>query len=333
MKEFRALFLNPDWEYDIVCSVLNAKMNSKNSFSAYTGHVITGNNLLRGTDSCLEDAGLKNTLMMNMTDSLASHVCCLPEAECICLSDLKFELWVPAIAQIDNTLSGQKRQMEEIAHNLLKKRLKTKKQPTMYDNNENQQRPYASGANATSRGYWNRHSDQNQHPQQSQNRGGFSDRNNKCEHRCPFLTDEERKVLAEHDGCFKCQMPYTKHFTADCPNGFPSPDNYKIRTHAWCLHHKPGTVASIHANYNSHSYSKQPTASTSRAHITPVPETPLHSSIAVLPLVNFMLEGEDSDFSASPSPKAGSDRDNVSLSLYLIWGGKRTISLLLLIFQ
>ena len=182
----------------------------------------------------------------------------------------------------------------------------------MYDNNENQQGPYASGANATSRGYQNRHSDQNQHPQQSQNRGGFSDRNNKHEHRCPFLTDEERKILAEHDGCFKCRMPYTKHFTADCPNGFPSPNNYKIQTHAWCLHHKPGTVASIHANYNSHSYSKQPTASTSRAHITPVPETPPCSLIAILPSVNLMFEGEDTDFSASPSPKAGSDRDNIS---------------------
>ena len=186
MKEFCALFLDLDWEYDIVCSVLNAKMNSKNSFSVYTEHIITGNNLLRGTESCLDDAGLKNTLTMNMTDSLASHIRCLPEAECTCLSDLKFELCVPAITRINNTLSGQKRQMEEIAQNLLNKHPKTEKQPAMYDNNENQQRPYASGANATSRGYQNRHSDQNQRPQQLQNRGGFSDRNNKCERRCPF---------------------------------------------------------------------------------------------------------------------------------------------------
>lgn len=70
MKEFCTLFLNPDWEYDIVGSVLNAKMTITDSFSAYAECVIMGNNLLRGTDYCLDNSGLKNTLTINMTDSL-----------------------------------------------------------------------------------------------------------------------------------------------------------------------------------------------------------------------------------------------------------------------
>ncbi|KAF9643723.1 hypothetical protein BDM02DRAFT_3072787, partial [Thelephora ganbajun] len=37
----------------------------------------------------------------------------------------------------------------------------------------------------------------------------------------PKLSDEERKILSEHDGCFKCRRPYVGHRTRECPNGFP----------------------------------------------------------------------------------------------------------------
>jgi hypothetical protein len=37
----------------------------------------------------------------------------------------------------------------------------------------------------------------------------------------PKLSDEEKKILADHDGCFKCRRPYAGHRTRDCPNGFP----------------------------------------------------------------------------------------------------------------
>ena len=312
MKELRALFLDPDWEHDIIRSVLNTKMSPSNSFSAYAEHVITGNNLLRGTDACLDDSGLKNTMTLNMTDALAAHIRCLPEAERSRLSNLRFKLWVPAIARVDNALSGQKRHMEEIAQNMWNKHPKTEKQYNDYDKDEKQTIQYASGANATSTGSKNRYPDQNERPQQSQNRGNNAEKGGKRVCRCPFLTDEERKVLSEHDGCFKCRMPYTNHFTRDCPTGFPSPDNYETRMHDWCLRHKPNAVASVHVNYNNERQTRQSEASTSRAHITAVPETPPRSSIAVLPSVNFVLEGNDSDFSPSPSPKAASDRENVS---------------------
>ena len=48
MKKFCDLFLNLDWEYDVVHSVLNAKMKFNDHFSSYVDHVITGNNLLWG---------------------------------------------------------------------------------------------------------------------------------------------------------------------------------------------------------------------------------------------------------------------------------------------
>ena len=37
----------------------------------------------------------------------------------------------------------------------------------------------------------------------------------------PKLSEEEKKILNEHDGCFRCRRPYAGHRTRECPNGFP----------------------------------------------------------------------------------------------------------------
>ena len=72
-------------------------------------------------DSCLDNAGLKNALTINMSEALALHLQSLPEAECTCLVDLEFELWILAITCIDNVLNGQKRQMREVTEDLFNK--------------------------------------------------------------------------------------------------------------------------------------------------------------------------------------------------------------------
>ena len=40
-------------------------------------------------------------------------------------------------------------------------------------------------------------------------------------HTVPKLSDEEKRVLSAHDGCFKCRRLYAGHRTRECPNGFP----------------------------------------------------------------------------------------------------------------
>ena len=37
----------------------------------------------------------------------------------------------------------------------------------------------------------------------------------------PKLTDEEKKILSDHDGCFKCRHPYAGYRTHKCPSRFP----------------------------------------------------------------------------------------------------------------
>ncbi|KAG2741811.1 hypothetical protein P692DRAFT_20907082, partial [Suillus brevipes Sb2] len=50
--------------------------------------------------------------------------------------------------------------------------------------------------------------------------------------RVPPLTEEERTLLRENNGCFKCREPFVKHSTATCDNGFPDGATYKTITAA-----------------------------------------------------------------------------------------------------
>ncbi|OJA14932.1 hypothetical protein AZE42_12832 [Rhizopogon vesiculosus] len=44
------------------------------------------------------------------------------------------------------------------------------------------------------------------------------------------LTTAERELLKEHTGCFKCRKFYVAHRSADCPDGFPLGEGYKMLT-------------------------------------------------------------------------------------------------------
>ena len=37
----------------------------------------------------------------------------------------------------------------------------------------------------------------------------------------PKLTEEEKKILNDHNGCYRCRRLYAGHRTRECPNGFP----------------------------------------------------------------------------------------------------------------
>jgi len=55
--------------------------------------------------------------------------------------------------------------------------------------------------------------------------------NSKCV--CPpKLTDDERDIISRFSGCFKCRKIFVpnNHTASTCPDGFPSPDNYKPLT-------------------------------------------------------------------------------------------------------
>ena len=58
MADIRKGFLDPLWQNNIMCNIINSRMDSKESFSSFANHVIAGNNLLDGTDIHLDAAAL-----------------------------------------------------------------------------------------------------------------------------------------------------------------------------------------------------------------------------------------------------------------------------------
>ncbi|KIO13808.1 hypothetical protein M404DRAFT_121464, partial [Pisolithus tinctorius Marx 270] len=50
--------------------------------------------------------------------------------------------------------------------------------------------------------------------------------------RPPALTVEERQLLRDNSGCFKCRCLFQNHTMHNCPNDFPEAKNYKVLTAA-----------------------------------------------------------------------------------------------------
>ena len=68
----------------------------------------------------------------------------------------------------------------------------------------------------------------------------------------PKLLDEEKKILSDHDGCFKCRRPYAGHCTRKCPSGFPEKYEQVMTAMAeavhdsWnCVHHVVAVLDAI----------------------------------------------------------------------------------------
>ena len=53
--------------------------------------------------------------------------------------------------------------------------------------------------------------------------------------RLPKLTDEERGLLKQYKGCFKCRRFNVTHKATSCPFDFPSAESYKPLTEADAL--------------------------------------------------------------------------------------------------
>jgi len=50
--------------------------------------------------------------------------------------------------------------------------------------------------------------------------------------RLPRLTDSERALLQNNEGCFKCRKFFAGHLSKNCPNSYPDPNTYKPLTSA-----------------------------------------------------------------------------------------------------
>ena len=91
----------------------------------------------------------------------------------------------------------------------------------------------------------------------------------------PPLTDNERTLLNEHDGCTKCRHFYTDHHSQSCPDGFPSGKGYKTLSVADALSAKKAKAVA--------KPSIKPVAATSASIETVDSDDELSATAAILP--------------------------------------------------
>jgi hypothetical protein len=203
MKELRELYLPPDWEEDLRRSLMSATMGS-GSFWDYASKIQNQNILLIGTQSHLLDDKLRHQLEVGMTDRLARK-CKAEKTQEI----EEFRAWLLDVKRIDDAIRADRVELfEEIAKNSRAESRKTNPlgEPSRRGNtsyNYRSSNPNTQGSTSTA-------------PRA----------------RVPKLTEDERTLLYNNQGCLKCRRVFVEHKMADCPNGFPDPTKYKTLTQA-----------------------------------------------------------------------------------------------------
>ena len=226
MTEIRKRFLDPLWQNNIMRNVVNAKMESTESFSKFANRVIAGNNLLEGTGIRLDAAALRKTLTGNMSEFLASKLDRLRTTERERLAAIEgFEEWMAEIVAFDHeATSDLKRIAEMLREDVSYKRQRLDDsvpqnpppipfQPSQIPNTSAPPNVYrGTGPNAI-------------RPPPPPNNSRYP-QSTSGRKRCPPLTQTEIALLNKHKGCRKCRRFYVSHRGNECPNDFPDGATY-----------------------------------------------------------------------------------------------------------
>jgi hypothetical protein len=248
MKEMRANYLHQDWEDQIRNLILTSTLtSSKTSFWNWSQKLLKLNCLLRGTTSVFDDAALRNHLEAHLDDELWAR---LKHNEA--RKDKSLKTWIAAVCLIDEARTIETKRHRELIEETLDRQ--AKRQNTRTD---------------TLRGPSHRGNTS----QSGTNSNPSSSTTNFV--KLPPLTDSERTLLNEHEGCTKCRRFYTDHRSQSCPNGFPLGKGYKTLTLTDALSAKKGkAVAKLSA---------KPVAATSTAFEAVDSDDEISATAAILP--------------------------------------------------
>ncbi|KAF9492204.1 hypothetical protein BDN71DRAFT_1509674 [Pleurotus eryngii] len=208
--QMRALFLPTDWEYTARMAVLRLKQGSR-PFMDFALDAMGRNNLLAGTASFMNDDFLQDAIEAGMDPELAVE-CHRENTNTI----MNFRPWLDEVKRLDE----QRRQrFEEIAKEFARLNIRTTvpgRVPFKMAGVVNTTKPAAPQAS-------------------SSQTSSFIP--------IPKLTEEERVLLKENGGCFKCRRFFAGHIGPRCPNPPLDGATYKTLT-AQDIPKKMSTAAS-----------------------------------------------------------------------------------------
>jgi hypothetical protein len=196
MAELRENYLPPDWEDNVRTQILGMQMRKTVKFWDWAQEMRALNIVLRGTDSHLTDAALRNQLEALLEPNLRSY-CGRKKLNKV--TDLK--KWVQAVKEADEKLRDDRKRSRDIFAE--EAALRANKRPTLAS--------HSRFANTSS----------NPSPNTTSSSGGSSVK------KCPKLEADERKHLMDNNGCFKCRLFNQSHGAHSCPNDFPDGNKYQ----------------------------------------------------------------------------------------------------------
>jgi len=183
MDELRETFLPLNWEQDTKKEVLTTCMTDNQSFFDFSTKMIWLNDLLLGKPAHLDETRLHEVIYYNMSNDLHED-CEKSDTELAAMQALSLPKWQNTISERDLKL---KKTAMRLAERVAAQVEKEGKKRVLADSSR--------AANAT-----------NNNEKQFKVEGSRK------------LTQEERDIIREHRGCFKCCRLYAGHFQMDCNN-------------------------------------------------------------------------------------------------------------------
>jgi len=203
MKELRNKWLLNDWEQDIRRRVLGTKQSG--TFWEWAIKMRSLNTLLHGTTTHLDDTALLNQLKANLEPWL-SHAC---DDERI--KEDTLDKWLDKVKIIDEKKRRERQQQRTDAEEATRSHLKWN--------------TTSAGLTEPSRRYNTFRGAPTNKPWVSSRGKPFD-----ATKALPKLTDMERTLLFNNEGCLKCRRFFVDHCSANCPNEFPTGVGYKTLT-------------------------------------------------------------------------------------------------------
>ncbi|KIM88189.1 hypothetical protein PILCRDRAFT_3223 [Piloderma croceum F 1598] len=203
MVEFRVNYLEEDWESTTRCQLL-AMTQGNQSFRNYAVALQAKNSLLINMPSYLQKDKLRHQIEARIDAKLAKKC----DAEKL-NNIVDFKKWLADVRRLNENIRSDRLELENVMkiNRDMNCRNNYLAEPSRCSNIPNTTTPSSSAANPSN-----------------------AATSSSTPRYAPCLTELERQLLMDNEGCFKCRKPFADHRSKDCPNNFPNGVGYRPLT-------------------------------------------------------------------------------------------------------
>ncbi|KAJ6490459.1 hypothetical protein DFH09DRAFT_947820, partial [Mycena vulgaris] len=202
MKEFKEKFLDDDWETLVRSDVMSMRQADDQTFDQFATSLISHTSLLADT-APIGDVQTRHQLEAGMADDLR-FICMRNDKlkELIAKPTSTLDQYIRAV----NRLDEERRRNLDVQHRLIAEANKENKRKVRESDNDDRapkRRETKSGKSTSTSS-----SSTNPYP--------------------PKLTDSERELLKDNEGCNRCRKPFAGHRFAECPDPMTADNHFVV---------------------------------------------------------------------------------------------------------